>query len=110
MSNLKRSLIILNKVASYIGLCTKAGRSTSGEFAVEQAIKDGKAFIVIMATDASENTKKKFRDKCQYRNVPLIEWGDKYTLAKTVGKEVRAVVAILDEGFAQNILKNLEVI
>ena len=42
----------MNKVHSMIGLATKAGKVVSGEFAVEKAIKDGKAFLVIIAEDA----------------------------------------------------------
>ena len=42
----------MNKVHSMIGLATKAGKVVSGEFAVEKAIKDGKAFLVTIAEDA----------------------------------------------------------
>ena len=49
-----------DKVLSLIGLAMKAGQVVSGEFSVEKCIKSGKAKLVIIATDASENTKKKF--------------------------------------------------
>ena len=60
----------MNKVHSMIGLATKAGKVVSGEFAVEKAIKDGKAFLVIIAEDASDNTKKHFSDMCIYSKIP----------------------------------------
>ena len=44
---------------SLAGLAAKAGKVVSGEFATEKAVKTGKAFLVITARDASENTKKK---------------------------------------------------
>ena len=48
-----------NRVLSLIGLATKAGKTVSGEFSTE---KTGKGLLVIVAEDASENTKKKFRN------------------------------------------------
>ena len=49
-----------NKVLSLLGLATKAGKIASGEFSTEKSVKSGKGFLVLVAADASENTKKKF--------------------------------------------------
>ena len=49
-----------DRVYSLLSLCAKAGRLTSGNFSVESAVKDNKAYIVIVAKDASKNTKKLF--------------------------------------------------
>ncbi|WP_342455632.1 L7Ae/L30e/S12e/Gadd45 family ribosomal protein [Caloramator sp. Dgby_cultured_2] len=43
---------------SFIGLMQKAGKLSSGDDAVEIEIKKKKAMLVIIAEDASENTKK----------------------------------------------------
>ena len=51
-----------NKVLSLIGLATKAGKTASGEFLTEREVKSGKAALVIVAGDASENTKKKISE------------------------------------------------
>ena len=48
-----------DKILSLIGLATKAGRCISGETMTESETKSGKAKLVIVASDASENTKKK---------------------------------------------------
>ena len=50
-----------NKVLSLVGLATKAGKIASGEFSTEKSVKTGKGFLVLVAADASENTRKKFR-------------------------------------------------
>ena len=55
-----------NKIESLLGLCTRSRNLVSGEFAAEAAVKDGSAALVIVATDASANTKKLFRDKCSF--------------------------------------------
>ena len=61
-----------------------------------------------MAGDASENTKKKFRDMCEFYEVPIYFYKDKDTLGHAMGKQFRASLAILDEGFAKGILKELK--
>ena len=49
-----------------LGLAMKAGKVSSGEFATEQAVKSGSAYLVILAETASANTQKKFRNMCAY--------------------------------------------
>ena len=57
-----------DKVLSLISLATKAGRCASGEFMTESEVKSGRATLVVVAEDASDNTKKKFQDIClKYR-------------------------------------------
>ena len=48
-----------DKVISLLGLAERAGKIASGEFAAEKAVKTGKARLIIVAEDASDNTKKK---------------------------------------------------
>ncbi|MCR5117874.1 MAG: ribosomal L7Ae/L30e/S12e/Gadd45 family protein [Lachnospiraceae bacterium] len=88
-----------------LGLCTKAGKLKSGEFQTESSVKSGEAFLVIVAGDASDNTKKKFNDMCTFYETPIIEYGLKEEMAKAIGKDVRAMLAVCDEGFAKSILK-----
>lgn len=96
-----------DKVLSLIGLATKAGKVVSGEFMTEKETKSGRAALVIVAGDSSENTKKKFQDMCEFYKVPIYFYGDKDTLGHAMGKELRASLAILDEGFANGIRKHL---
>ena len=51
-----------DRIYSMLGLAMKAGKVVSGEFAVDKSIKDGSAWLVIIASDASDNTTKKFSD------------------------------------------------
>ena len=97
-----------DKVLSLIGLATKAGQTASGEFMTEREVKTGRAALVIVAGDSSDNTKKKFRDMCEFYKVPIYFYGDKDTLGHAMGKEFRASLAILDEGFAKGIQKELK--
>ena len=58
-----------NKVLSLLGLATKAGKVASGEFSTEKSVKTGKGFLVLVADDASQNTRKKFQNMCDFYEV-----------------------------------------
>ena len=94
-----------HKALSYIGLATKAGKTASGEFSTEKAIKAGKAYLAVVAEDASDNTKKKFRDCCAWYHVPICIFATKEELGASTGKAMRASLALLDEGLARAVLK-----
>lgn len=96
------------RILSLIGLATKAGKTVSGEFSTEKSVKTGKGYLVIVAEDASENTKKKFRNMCSYYQVPLYFLADKEQLGRSMGREFRASLAVQDENFAKAISKALE--
>lgn len=98
-----------NKIYSMLGLATKSGNIASGEFATEKAVKTGKAFLVIVSEEASENTRKMFRNMCTFYKVPLYFFGKKEELGHAIGKEMRASLAVLNEGFAETIRKQLDI-
>ena len=92
-----------DRILSMLGLCMKAGKIKSGGFQTEEAVKSGKAWLVIIATDASGNTAKKFGDMCSFYEVPKATYGTKDTLGRAIGKEERSVMAVCDEGFSKSL-------
>jgi ribosomal protein L7Ae-like RNA K-turn-binding protein len=96
-----------NRFIQLLGLATKAGKTVSGEFQVEQAIKSGSACLVIIAADASDNTKKHFHDMCTYRDIRIEYACDKLILGRCTGKQERASIGILDKGFADRLISIL---
>ena len=96
-----------SKALSLVSLATKAGKTASGEFCTEKEVKTGMAELVIVAEDASANTKK-FKNMCDFYEVPIYFYGDKDTLGHAMGKEFRATLAVTDAGFAKGIKKHLE--
>ena len=85
---------------SVLGLCKKAGKIKSGSYQVEEAVKSENAFLVIISEDASENTKKKYRDMCEYRQIPIYTYSTSFELGHAIGQESRAVVAVIDKKLA----------
>lgn len=97
-----------SKADGLLGMAMRAGKVVSGEVSVETAIKSGKAYLVIVAEDASDNTKKKFRNSAAFYEVPFLEFRTKTQLGHILGKEYRSSVAITDEGFAKAFQQKLE--
>jgi len=96
-----------NKILSLVGLATKAGKTVSGEFSTEKAVKNGTACIVLVSAQASENTKKKFQNMCAWYKVPVCFYGAKEELGGAAGCEYRASLAVTDHGLAGAIMKEL---
>ena len=94
------------KVLSYIGLATRARKSVSCEFSVENSVR--KAKLVVVSEEASENTKKKIRSLCEYYKVPLYVACSSAELGSACGKEFRMSVAVEDEGLAAAAIRVLE--
>ncbi len=97
-----------SKVLSLLGLATRGRNLVSGEFQTETAVKSGTAMLVIVAKDASANTKKLFTDKCSFYEVPVLEYGTKAQLGWAIGKDLRSSLAVCDAGLAQAITKAVE--
>ena len=99
-----------NKIYSMIGLAMKAGKLTSGEFSTEKAVKSHKAFLVIVAEDASDNTRKMFRNMCDFYRVPMYLYGTKEELGHHIGKQYRASLAVTDQGFSRSLETKLKML
>ena len=98
---------VRKKVFSLIGIATKSRNIASGEFSTEKAVKEHKAVLVIVAEDASDNTKKMFSNMCTYYKVPIYFFGEKDELGHAMGKEFRASLAVLEKGLTDAITQQL---
>lgn len=96
-----------NKFLGMLGLAKRAGKVQTGEDVCSKAVKSGKAKLIIIACDASDNTKKSITDSCRYYNVQYIERCSKAELGKYTGADSRAVVSVNDDNFAKAILNRL---
>lgn len=92
------------KALNLLGLAMRAQKLESGQPIVLSAIRNRTAKTVIVASDASENTKKQIMNKSNYYEIPVYNLFTKYELSNAIGKE-RTVCAIIDKGFAQSFQK-----
>lgn len=92
---------MVDRVLSMLGIAAKSGKVVSGEFSTEKAVKTGKAYLVIVSEEASENTKKSFVNMTDYYEVPCYFYGSKEALGRAIGKEFRASLAVVDSNLAK---------
>lgn len=97
------------RAQSLLGLAKRAGKLVSGDATCLKAIRSGEAKLVIVAADASDNTKKKYRDKCRFYRTPLAFAGDRRAIGSALGRPEQVAVAIVDAGFARSIRTSLEI-
>ena len=97
-----------NRILSLLGIAMKGRNLVSGEFQTLDAIRKGSAMLVIIAEDASGNTKKLFTDKCSYYGVPVECYGMKQELGRAIGKDFRSSLGVCDAGLADAIIRQLK--
>ena len=80
-----------DKILSLVGLATRAGKTASGEFCTEKEVKTGSAAACYCGRRCFRKYKEKFRDMCEFYEVPIYFYKDKDTLGHAMGKEFRAI-------------------
>ena len=93
-------------------LCRKAGAVKTGVGAALDAVRNasGKPAAVILASDASERTKKQVGDKCSFYSVPLFETE---TTAEELGellgsRSLCAAAAVMKRGPYESLIRAFE--
>ena len=94
-----------NKFLGMLGLAKRAGKVQTGEDICSKAVKSGVSKLIIVACDASDNTKKSITDSCKFYKTKFVEAGSKAELGKFTGADSRAVVSVNDDNFAKAILE-----
>ncbi len=90
-----------------LSLAMKAGALAVGEGRARDAIRMGKASLIILSGDASANTEKRFSDMGSFRNLPVLSIADRFALGRAIGREFAVVTAVCNQGFADSIMKIL---
>lgn len=98
-------LVNQNKLNGLLGLASKAGKIVCGADATEEAIFKRKVFSVIIAEDASTNTKEKFQKIANESRISCFVYGNIDENSKAIGKKNKAVIAIKDKNFSEAICR-----
>ncbi len=96
------------QVLSAIGLAKRAGKLVSGEMAVEQCVRSGKAKLLLIASDASAATIDRYQSMAIYYEAPWRFALQKNEMGGAIGKGTRAAAAVTDTGLATMIIKRLD--
>lgn len=87
------------KKLNLLGLANRARYLVSGDELVQEAIDKQSVFLVLCAKDASENTLKRFKLRCERNNIPLNLEFTRYELSHAIGKS-RTIIALSNKGMA----------
>lgn len=97
----------MTNIFQTLGLALKAKRILIGED-IFAALKNKKVELIILASDVSENTKKRFHDKAKFYNVEIIEKFSKSELGDALGKGYVSAIGILDIKLKEKFINILE--
>lgn len=100
--------IKLNKVFRLLGLATRAGEIAFGTESVIDTINRKKAKLVIIAQDASDRTKRNLQKVAEEKDIPFRIYGDIESLSKSIGKDNKAVIAIKNSNFSNEIINLID--
>ncbi|WP_100404447.1 YlxQ family RNA-binding protein [Bacillus solitudinis] len=89
------------KWISLLGLAARARQLVTGEELVIKDVRRRSLALVLLSSDAAEQTKKKVLDKCGHYSIPVRILSDRATLGQAIGKAERVVIGVKDAGFAK---------
>ena len=96
----------MNDFLNTLGLANRARKVITGEILINK-MRSNQVYFVIIASDASENTKKKLTDKCTSYSVEYVITSNISELSKAIGKNNRVALGITDNGFAKNLKEKI---
>lgn len=96
----------VQKILNLLGMAQKAGKLVSGDFAVTRAAEKKNIYLLLAASDAADSTKERYQQLAKKLNIEIFYPGDREMLGHCIGKDFRAIVAVMDEGFANAIAKH----
>ena len=98
-----------NRALNYLSLARKAGRAGLGEEPVGAAARAGKAYLILVAQDASDHTWRRARSFAAGTEQQVLRLRQsKDELGQSIGRESLAIAAITDAALALAMVKALE--
>lgn len=99
-----------NRISGLLGLARRAGGVVPGTEAVREAIRAGRARLVLMAQDASPAQSDKVLRTLAGRPAPHASWGSREELGTAVGLAPLSAVAVTNPDLAAEMLEELGVV
>ncbi len=99
----------VGRVSGFLGLARRAGGVAIGTDAVRDAIRDGSARLVLMATDAAPGQIAKVRRTLAGHPVANASWGSRAELGAAVGLASLSAVAVTHPKLAAEMTETLDV-
>lgn len=87
-----------------LGLVRRARKLIVGTELTVKGVRTNRVKLVLLAIDASNNTKKQIYDKCKTYNVDVIDIFSSEEISNSIGKKNIKVIGIIDQGFSKALL------
>lgn len=97
----------MNKFYSMLGIAKKGGKIAAGYDVTCDLMKKTNKILVIIASDASDKTKKNVQYFCDKYQCKYIENGEKDLIGKSIGKKMVSVLAVKDENIINYLINNI---
>lgn len=95
-----------NKLYGMLGIARRSRKVVMGDTLIA-AIQSGKAKVVLISNEASENTLKKIQDKCAFYHVKF-SIVDDMLMNQAIGELNKKAVGVIDDGMAKKIKEYME--
>lgn len=95
------------EVLRLLGLARRAGALVGGTQRTKEALRSGRAKLVLVAEDASDVQLKKIEGLIRRTEVPRAVLGNRAVLGAAVGGPPLSAVALTDGGFTEQVLRRL---
>ena len=92
----------MDKFFNFLGLAKRAGNIVEGYSRCDE--QRNKKDLIIISDDASNSTRKKFKNHCTAKNIELIEDFSKEELGFAIGREEVKILAITDKNMAEKLM------
>ncbi|MGN0027575.1 MAG: ribosomal L7Ae/L30e/S12e/Gadd45 family protein [Clostridium sp.] len=93
----------MSKFFNFLGLAKRSGSVIEGYSKCDEERNRKNIFLFIISNDASNSTKKKFKNHCLTKNIVFIEDFSKEELGSSIGREEVKILAISDKNMANKL-------
>ena len=97
----------MERALNFISLAKKAGKVQAGEYLTMKALKEGMAWLVVIAEDTSDKAKERIRYACENFECDVVVFATKQELGHFTGNREKSVICLTDEGFSSSLKKML---
>ena len=94
----------MDKFLNFLGLVKRSGNLIEGYSKCDEQRNRVKLHLVIIAQEASNSTRKKFKNHCSEKNIYLIEDFSKEELGYSIGREEIKILAVTDNNMAKKLI------
>lgn len=94
----------MSKFFNFLGLAKKSGNILEGYNKCDEEKRRKNIYLFIISKDASESSKKKFKNYCNDNNIQYIEDFSKEELGLALGRAEIKILGILNKNMAEKLI------